>query len=310
MISKIERYRGALVGVLAGDALLAPYETWSAAKVAEDLEKRGGLVPFEYTDPWSKDGRFPPGRPTDDSDQTAALAESLIAHKKLDEEDLFNRLRRIVFEKKSPLWDQPAYGAGGTTRKMLRPLTWAESRAIPTDGDFPSNGSLMRAAPLGLYFGSFDRFDSTLVERMSSVTHRHELALDCCCAYVATLANLLEAHDPEYSIRSHVGFSLADGVSMNAESVPRDPEEWPGRGAAALTLHIAYWSLLTTRDFREGLTKIAALGGDTDTYGAVAGGLLGAYYGIEGIPQEWRDALIGRERMESWADRLFEIAHC
>ena len=40
MITKRDRYRGALVGVLAGDALLAPYETWTADAVKADVEKR------------------------------------------------------------------------------------------------------------------------------------------------------------------------------------------------------------------------------------------------------------------------------
>lgn len=302
-----------MVGVLAGDALLAPYETWSAADVQRDIKARGGLVPFEYANPWSKDkdnpNYFPPGRPTDDSDHTAALAESLIAQKGLKEEDLYPRLRSITFGHISPLWSGRALGAGKTTRKMLRPENYADSLLIPRDDDFPSNGSLMRAAPLALYFGSFDSVDPSIVERMSHITHRHEMACDCCGAYVGILANLLEGRDKAYAVKTHIGFSLADVICMNAESRPQDPEEWPGRGAAALTLHVALWALLTTNNFRDALTKIAGVGGDTDTYGAVAGGLLGAYYGLESIPEDWQQVLLGRDKMVMLADQLYDIAH-
>jgi len=33
------------------------------------------------------------------------------------------------------------------------------------------------------------------------------------------------------------------------------------------------------------------LGGDTDTIGAMAGALAGAYYGLQSIPRTWFDAL-------------------
>ena len=311
MITKRERYRGAMVGVLAGDALLAPYETWTAEKVKEDLEKRGGLVSFDYPDPWNRGGIFPKGKPTDDSDQTAALAESLIACRGLNEEDLFNRLRNVTFGHVSPLWGGKAVGAGKTTRDALRPLTYAESQARVRDPSaYPSNGSLMRSAPLALFYGTFDNIEPDVVERASKVTHEHEFSIDCCCAYVATLANLSEGHDAEYAIKSHIGFSLSDHVSVHAgNTMPADPGQWPGRGHVGLTLQIAYWALIHASDFRDGLTKVAMIGGDTDTYGAVAGGLLGAKFGLEGIPQEWRDVLIGYEKMISLADQLYDIAH-
>lgn len=309
MITKLDRYRGALVGVLAGDALLAPYETWSADRVKEDLEKRGGLVPFDYPNPWSKStppSIFPMGRPTDDSDQTAALAESLIACRDLNEEDLFNRLRDVTFGHKSPLWEGKALGAGKTTRDALRPTTYAESKGRSRDGAFPSNGSLMRSVPLALYFGLIERMDHDVVARMSEVTHFHPLAAECCGLYVSALLDILNEEE------------LFELVSMNGEldhiltfpeEQPRDPEKWPGRGAAVLTLHVALWAFFTATDFRDGLTKVALIGGDTDTYGAVAGGLLGAKFGIQGIPTEWRNVLKGHDTMIKYADALYAMSH-
>ena len=37
------------------------------------------------------------------------------------------------------------------------------------------------------------------------------------------------------------------------------------------------------------------LGDDTDTVGAVTGGLAGIAYGMDGIPGEWIDKLRGKE---------------
>lgn len=311
-IHKIDRYRGAMVGLLAGDAIGAPYETWNAEDIAVDFAKRGGLTMFDYVNPWaSQKGAtklFPKGRPTDDADQGAAFGQSLVALRRVDQEDIFNRLRRVTFDHVSPLWSGRAYGAGKTTREMLRPSTWAESQALVYEG-YPSNGGLMRVAALALFFGSFDVFDDSMVEAATRVTHRNELVVDCCSAYVATLCNLLEGRDSEYSIKSHIGFSLSDHVSMHYATEPKDPGQWPERGAATLTLHIAYWCLHNARNFADGIERAIRIGGDTDTYAAVAGALLGARFGYQAIPHEWRRQLLGREIMRQIADDLYEIAH-
>ena len=78
MITRLNRYAGALVGVGVGDSLLAPYEKGEPEAIAKDLKIRGGLVFFDYEDPWGRTGHFPAGRPTDDSELTAALAVSLL----------------------------------------------------------------------------------------------------------------------------------------------------------------------------------------------------------------------------------------
>ena len=312
MTTKRERYLGTLVGVLCGDALGAPYETWDTKRVQEDLTRRGGLTAFDYPDPWERSGVFPKGRPTDDSDHTAALAMSIVACGGVNQEDIFTRLRAVTFGHHSPLWDGKAVGAGKTTRNMLRPASWQESQVLGSVGAFPSNGSLMRAAPLALYFGYENVVCSRTVQKASEVTHRHPIANDCCFAYCRILGALLEGKEPwesfELARTGPYGGEVAAVLTL-PKIEPRDPEVWPGRGAAVLTLQVACWALVRARSFCEGLTDVIGIGGDTDTYGAVAGGLLGARFGIAGIPSEWRDVLLGRHVMEALAERLFESAH-
>ncbi|MDP2593980.1 MAG: ADP-ribosylglycohydrolase family protein [bacterium] len=322
MLSKLDRYKGALVGLHAGDALGAPYETWSADKVREDMARRGGLVPFDYQNPWSKKeppAMCPKGRPTDDSDHAAALAESLIANKGLNQEDLFYRLRRVVFDHVSPLWSGKAFGAGSTTRNALRPATWEESRDRVFDPmkEFPSNGSLMRATPMALLFDFYDKSDWYDVIAMSAVTHRHPLAVEVTCVFVRILQVLVEGDLRGVSTLTDAALGVAwfhaipelRTLITNCTRTPRDPEAWPGRGAAALTLHVALWALTTSDNFRDGLIKAIAVGGDTDTYAAVAGALLGARYGYEGIPAEWRECLLGHDKMVELAENLYRINH-
>ena len=121
-ITLADRYAGSLIGVLAGDALGAPYEKWEPDAIRTDFDLRGGLTPFGYPDPWGKHGQFPAGLPTDDSEFTAALAESLIAQNGTDPEDQYRRFKQLV-EGVSTLHDMLTHGFGKTTRLMLRPDT-------------------------------------------------------------------------------------------------------------------------------------------------------------------------------------------
>jgi ADP-ribosylglycohydrolase len=72
------------------------------------------------------------------------------------------------------------------------------------------------------------------------------------------------------------------------------------------TLEAAFWSFLTTDNYRDAVLKAVNLGSDTDTTAAVVGGLAGLYYGFGegGIPQGWIDKLAGTEKISETADRL------
>ena len=70
------------------------------------------------------------------------------------------------------------------------------------------------------------------------------------------------------------------------------------------TLEAAVWSLATTHSFEEALLKAVNLGDDSDTVGAVAGGLAGLFYGWEDIPEQW----LGEIKKREWIEELCERA--
>ena len=69
-------------------------------------------------------------------------------------------------------------------------------------------------------------------------------------------------------------------------------DEIKSTGYVVDSLEAAVWSLITTTSFEEGLLRAVNLGDDTDTIGAIAGGLAGLYYGYDNIPEEWRKVII------------------
>jgi ADP-ribosyl-[dinitrogen reductase] hydrolase len=323
MITRFERYIGVLTGVLAGDALGAPYETWSSERVLADFAVRGGLVPFDYDDPWGKDGRFPAGRPTDDSELTAVLGQSL-CETNGDEPDLYRRMRQCVIEKKSVLCGLPAYGFGGTTRKALAAVTYGESGLFAlTHVPIPSNGSLMRASPVALrYHGDFEKVRGAAY-RAGVLTHTHPLAIECTLVYTTILDEILkgaafvrERNEFEQIVRrarqSFEGAlterALIDYLDNHCFEKPAEPTR-DRRGGALITLQVALWATRQSTSFRDGITRAVGFGGDTDTYAAVAGGLLGALYGYTLIPTEWVEVLSGQGFEVMWdiARRLYTI---
>jgi ADP-ribosylglycohydrolase len=79
-------------------------------------------------------------------------------------------------------------------------------------------------------------------------------------------------------------------------------------GYVVKSLEAALWAFYHSTSFREGCLLAVNLGDDADTTGAVYGQLAGAFYGEQGIPQQWRMRLAQRLLIESLADRLFELS--
>lgn len=78
----------------------------------------------------------------------------------------------------------------------------------------------------------------------------------------------------------------------------KQPPEIVGSGYVVKSLEAALWAFHDATDFREAVVKAVNLGDDADTTGAVCGQIAGAFWGEEGIPQEWRDRLARRDLIE------------
>ena len=80
----------------------------------------------------------------------------------------------------------------------------------------------------------------------------------------------------------------------------RTPEdEIKSGGYVVSTLEAALWCVLNTDNYRDCVLKAVNLGDDTDTVAAVAGGLAGCLYGMEGIPDGWLAGLRKAEDIEA-----------
>jgi ADP-ribosylglycohydrolase len=75
-------------------------------------------------------------------------------------------------------------------------------------------------------------------------------------------------------------------------------EDIKSNGYVVDTILAAPWTLITTNSYKECILKAVNLGLDTDTVAVVAGGLAGIYYGLDNIPDKWKNKIVKREYVE------------
>ena len=158
-----------------------------------------------------------------------------------------------------------------------------------------------------------------MIHKVSGLTHRHPIAQSACGIYVNIAARLLAGTDKAAAVqegvsasvgwyRRHEKFEEALPVwepLLDIVSLAEKPEREIGSsGYVVDTLIASLWCLLTTDCYHMCVLKAVNLGEDTDTTGAVAGGLAGLVYGYDGIPRDWLDALKGKPIIEKACEAM------
>ena len=325
-MTELQRYYGAMVGTLCGDALGAPYEWKSPEEISADMQQRGGTdpnayKPFDYIDPWKKQRLISKGQPTDDSELAAALGRSLASGTVFDPAHTYEHLRSFIHGRKSIL-TETAYGTGGTLRAALAPPTYEESVSKFSNGEIPtppSNGSLMRCIAVPLRTFPHIHRAIELAEQQSIITHRNPSAVAACIAYSVLVRFVLCEVPPAdawkktievlKNIPSRMNPAMEEVLAIKLTGPEYHAEMKNKEGWVVLSLRIAVWASATATSFADGIMKSIGVGGDTDTYAAIAGGILGAHFGILGIPPAWRAVLQGQDVMLEIADTLYNISH-
>ena len=72
------------------------------------------------------------------------------------------------------------------------------------------------------------------------------------------------------------------------------------------TLEASIWFLFNTNNYKDCVLKAVNLGYDTDTVGAVTGGLAGLLYGFESIPKKWLNSLQKKDMLEKLCVKFFD----
>ena len=226
----------------------------------------------------------PAGTWSDDTSLVLATCDSIREKGKIDPADMQQRFKHWLFE--------GAYTPDGLTFDVGNATREALTRGHGLSDEYSNgNGSLMRILPL-----AFTAADPSEIEAISSITHAHATSVEACLLYVNIARRLLKGQQlPEILLGLETSTTYARLQTL-AELTEDDIRS---SGYVVDTLEAALWCLLTSTSYPETVLKAVNLGDDTDTVAAVAGGLAGIIYGLEGIPDNWLAQLRNKELLES-----------
>jgi ADP-ribosyl-[dinitrogen reductase] hydrolase len=302
-----ERYQGSLLGLAVGDALGTTLEFKRPGSFTPITEIIGG-GPFD----------LPPGYWTDDTSMALCLAESLIACQGFDPTDQMNRY--VDWWQNgylSPTGD--CFDIGNTVRSSLaRYLNNGDPYSGSSSPRTAGNGSLMRLAPIPLFFLRDPHLALQRAADSSRTTHAASTCLDACRYYAGLIIGALHGIPKSDLLTSYFspvaeGWAaqpLTDEIAEIAAGSfrQRHPPEIEGSGYVVKSLEAALWAFYHSESFAEGALLAVNLGDDADTTGAIYGQLAGAYYGKQGIPEPWLETLAMGETIEDYATQLHKAA--
>ncbi len=304
----IKQIKAVMLGHAIGDALGVPVE----------FEERSALENSPVTDMIGYGTYpFPKGTWSDDTSMSVATLDALCSGCVDYTAVMENFVKWYAQNDYTPTGI--AFDIGVTCqRAILNYLSTKKPSAVECglNGEYSNgNGALMRIHPVAMmaWFGKNLRESfENIIDCAAGLTHAHECSKLACRIYTLILFALLENPRKESIISALKSVGQRYSYSQEfyrfsrifSDDFCKLPScEIKSSGYVIDTIEAALWCILTSESYEECVLKAVNLGGDTDTVGAVAGGLAGALYGYDAIPKRWLDALIRREYIEKMCER-------
>jgi ADP-ribosylglycohydrolase len=305
--SLFDRFKGSALGTFVGDAMGREVEGWSR----EQIKARHGIL--------SGIGQ---GIYSDDTEMMIGIMEAL------KEDPCFDPalIARRFLENFHPMRN---YGARiyGIMDRLRQGTPWDQ---VGTDSW--GNGGAMRSAPIGFFFyddGELLKENALLCAR---ITHTHPQGLAGALAqtmavgmatqkgingaamdrraFLEEIVQEVEGVDGTMAAEIKRIKELDTGDDLEAR-IKRIASTFPRDVSALGAVPAAIACFLISDDFQTTVVTAINGGGDTDTIGAMAGAIAGAYYGYSSIPSAWLDPLEngakGRDYVQALAEELARI---
>lgn len=304
----------ALLGLAVGDALGVPFEFKSSLEMqAQPATKMIGQGTHNQ----------PIGTWSDDSSLTFCLAESLV-----DGYDLKDIAQKFIAWKEKSYWTawNNVFDIGRTTSRAIQQLKEIlldedELKTLYQDShpDQNGNGSLMRILPLVFYIKGKPMAEQfVLVREVAALTHPPVRATMCCFFYLKLAEKLLAGQEKNAAYAAtrkemQAFWTTIDFPTEEQQHFERFVQDdiltveraaLKSGGYVIESIEASLWCFLNSTSYEEAVLSVINLGHDTDTTGAITGGLAGLYYGQENIPSLWLANLVKLEEITDLGERL------
>lgn len=278
-----DRAGGVLLGQAIGDALGVPYE-FGPRIVAGDASMIGGGL-----------GPYAPGEWSDDTQMAICIAQAT-ASGGFTGDDTLRLIARAFVDWKdhgaSDIGAQTAsvLGRASGVGDVLAAMRAASKQAAAADR--AGNGALMRTSVVGLVGLDDPVRTAAAASAIAALTHGHPLCVESAVLWseavrVAVMEGCLDVRAGLPLLAEERRGQWLARIEQ-AESEP--PASFDRNGFTVTALQAAWSAIHTTRHVQgpdhvtAALQAAIAIGHDTDTVAAIAGGLLGARYGVSGLP--------------------------
>lgn len=298
VLDRKQRYQGCLLGLAAGDAVGTSVE----------FSERGSFTPLTDMVGGGPFG-LKAGQWTDDTSMALCLAHSLLACNGFDADDQMQRYNN---------WRTKGYMSSngrcfdiGVTVSEAISCYLREGNPFAGSTHFLSagNGSLMRLAPIAMFYSSDLASLIHFAAQSSRTTHGAVECIDACCYFATLLHGAFAGMDKQSLLASQLYQPTTKKIRAISEQayLNKPIEAIKGSGYVVDSLEAALWCFAQTDQFRDAILAAANLGDDADTTAAICGQLAGAFYGVEAIPAAWRQKIVMADQMLQWAEQLLRM---
>ncbi len=310
-----------MMGVVVGDVLGMPVQFADRAELK--------MNPVKMVEGYGT-YNMPPGTWSDDSSMALATLDSIRENGDVNYSDIMERFAKwLFFGEYTPAGK--TFDQGNTcVEAICNYVREKDYRTCGKTGELANgNGALMRIMPACLY--AYEKVLSKewdvkqaleCVHQISALTHNHLRSKMACGIYYFMMKNIIEG---DGSLLERLQNGVDDAMRFYHEDVVNyvefvhytrlfsldefarsDEDSIKSSGYVVDSLEAAVWSLITTDTLETCLLKAVNLGDDTDTIGAIAGGLAVLFYGYDSVPEEWRKQIIKEKEIIALCEMMEE----
>ncbi|WP_200762490.1 ADP-ribosylglycohydrolase family protein [Nitrosophilus alvini] len=301
------RALGMMLGIGIGDALGAPVEFLESGA-------------FSPVDDYRAGGKFnlPAGYYTDDTAMTLCLADSLIKKRGCDLKHQLENYIKWLNEGFMSSSGQ-AVGCGKNTYSaLLKYMKTKQPVYRNKNRKNAGNGSLMRIAPVAIFYRDNLKKAMQIAGKTSYTTHALKICADACMVYSGILVGILSGMSKKDVLSEEFGEFLVEKVLnsykfdekivdvIKGSYKSKDREEIESSGYVVHSLEASLWAFYHTESFKEAVLCAVNLGKDSDTIGAICAMAAGGYYGVESIDEKYKEKLKNYELICNITQKLLE----
>ncbi|MDO6766114.1 ADP-ribosylglycohydrolase family protein [Agarivorans sp. 1_MG-2023] len=291
-----DKIKGALVGLACGDAVGTTLE-FEKRDAFEPITDMIGGGPFDLN----------PGEWTDDTSMALCLANSLLQQNCFDPIDQMNRYCEW-YKNGYMSSNGVCFDIGITVSMALRKYIETKNPFSGSTDEYASgNGSIMRLAPIPIYY--HDNYEQCIqyAGESSRTTHGSAECIDSSKLFSSLIFNAFYAESKSDIFKNNKYIPCCEKVSAISQCDFLNYEyiQMTGSGYVVESLASALWCFMNGSSFKECILLAANIGNDADTTAAICGQIAGAYYGFSGIPEHWRNNIAMAKEIEELALQLF-----